>query len=104
MALKNWKCQVCNETFGSFDAAPEHCEKPAKVCFHAPQAKFMEPRPGKPGKSILKNQNKILKARTREHSRNFELDELIANNSEVLAKQNQWITDKGRKRTRIDDI
>jgi hypothetical protein len=70
----------------------------------APKAKFMEPRHKAKGKSVLKDQNKMLKARTREHTRDFELDELIANNSLDMAKKNKWITDKGKRRTRIDDL
>lgn len=103
MSLKNWKCKLCNEVFQSFEQAPEHCGQPTKLSLGAPQAKFLEPRtPG--GKSVLKNQDKILKARSREHARDHDLDELIASNSHQLARQNEWITDKGRKRKRIDDI
>jgi len=103
MSLKLWKCKVCKEAVESFEKVPQHCGEPMQTCFKVPNAKFMEPRaPGQ--KSVLKNQNKILKARSREHARDFELDELIASNSQDLAKKNQWITDQGRKRKKIDDI
>lgn len=103
MSLRNWKCQKCNEVVQSFDQAPVHCDEPMKITLSAPSAKFMEPRsPGK--KSVLKDQTKTLRARARDHARNFELDELIATNSKETARKNEWITKDGRKRRKIDDI
>lgn len=103
MALRIWQCKTCNEVIKTFKNDPIHCNEIMDLQLAAPQAKMLEPRtPG--GKSVLKDQNKILRARSRDHTRDFELDELIANNSKDLARKNMWITDKGRKRTRIDDI
>lgn len=104
MALRYWKCNKCGEVISTFSKDPVHCEEVMRLQLSAPNAKFMEPRHKGKGKSVLKDQNKILKARSREHIRDFELDELIANNSLDMAKKNKWITDKGRKRNRIDDI
>lgn len=70
----------------------------------APQAKFMEPRDKAKGKSVLKDQNKLLKERSRNHSRDQELDELITMNSKDLAVKNKWVNEDGRKRKKIDDI
>lgn len=103
MALRHWTCKICQEATRTFTTAPVHCDVPMELQLSAPNAKMMEPR--KAGStSVLKDQTKMLRARSREHARDFELDELIANNPKHISKANQWVTDKGRKRTRIDDI
>lgn len=103
MALRNWICKTCQEATRTFSSAPVHCDVPMILQLSAPQAKMMEARaPG--AKSVLKDQTKMLRARSRDHTRNFELDELIANNSKDIAVKNQWVTKTGRRRTRIDDI
>jgi len=75
-----------------------------KVELSAPNAKMLEPRNKEKGLSVLKDQNKILKSRSRNHARDVELDELITTNDEKYVKQNQWIREDGRKRRKIDDI
>lgn len=104
MALKKWKCQKCKQETETFKNAPVHCELPMQLELEAPQAKFMEPRDKAKGKSVLKDQNKLLKERSRNHSRDQELDELITMNSKDLAVKNKWVNEDGRKRKKIDDI
>lgn len=70
----------------------------------APIVKLQETDPGT-GKSKMQDQDKILKARARNYSRDHELDDLIAKNDRPTAKQNEWLVEDGsRKRKAVDDL
>lgn len=72
--------------------------------FQAPQAKMLEPVSKFKGKSQLKDQQKILRARTRNHARDHDLEDLITTNSKEVVKKNKWVNSDGRKRRKIDDL
>lgn len=73
----------------------------------APNQKLMVSGDTYKGKSKLKDQEKILKERSRNHSRDVDLDENISINrknglEEAVAKN--FLNNKGMRRRKIDDI
>lgn len=73
----------------------------------APNQKFMVASNPATGKSKLKDNEKILLARARNHSRDVDLDQTIAINrangmDESVAKN--LLNNKGQRRRKIDDI
>lgn len=117
MPLRIYKCTICSNVVETF-------KKPL-MCFHenseyswadpseyevvlsAPQTKFMEPRDPEAkekGKSVPKDFNRIVKERARNHSRENEMDELIATNERKVAEAAKWLKPDGRRRKKIDDL
>lgn len=78
-----------------------------KQILKAPNQKFMVSANKATGKSKLKDQDKILRARARNHSRDVDLDQTIAinraNGLEGAVRRN-LLNEKGEKRRKIDDI
>jgi len=103
MPLRYWKCPECEEVYRSFKEAPSHCEIASEQLLSAPKTKFQETDEWT-GKSKVVGEEKVLKARARNHSRDHDLDDLIAKNDRHTAKQNHWITESGQKRRAIDDL
>ena len=103
MPLRYWQCTKCDDVFRSKSGAPSCCDTPSKKVLTAPQIK-LQTTDEVTGKSTLQDQEKILKARARNYSRDNELDDLIAKNDSDTAKQNQWLTEAGVKRKAVDDI
>lgn len=72
-----------------------------------PGQKFMVAANVATGTSKLKDQDKILKERSRNHSRNVDLDDTIqvnkANGLDASVATN-LLNEKGRRRTKLDDI
>ena len=56
------------------------------------------------GKTQMQDQERILKARARNYSRDNDLDDLIQKNDAKSAQQFEWLKEGGRKRKAIDDI
>lgn len=104
MPLRDYKCSVCDETFKSFKSAPEHCNMPAGKLLSAPQSKFMEPTNKEKGYSKLRDQDKIVKARSRNHSRDHEIHDIIQGGQMEKARAIHWIKANGQTRGKIDDI
>ena len=94
---EDWKCRHCGTT----------AKKNFEEVLTAPNSKFMEPKDEvakAKGKSQLKNQQKILRERTRNWSRENETHDLIQKNPEEEAVKNQWINADGSPRKKIDDL
>jgi len=107
MALNHFQCTICGEVFRSFKPVCNHCGKPANKLLAVPNGKFLAPRNDTEksrGKSQLKDQNKIIKARSRNFKRDHELDDLIQLNDEASVERYRWLNDNGVKRKKIDDI
>lgn len=118
MPIRHFKCQVCGYERDSFKPSPkcnhnqEEEGSPLPLAameevITAPSAKLLEPRDSvakEMGKSVMKDQNKILKARSRNHARDNEISELVATNDKNIAKANRWINEKGQVRKKIDDL
>ena len=112
MPLKWFHCDICDSEIRTFDPDP--------ICTHggdtsrpprdmtellvAPKTKFMEKQDDFRGKSRLRDQEKILRKRAREYSRENEMHELIANNPKEEAVKNGWVNREGVKRKKIDDL
>jgi len=73
-----------------------------------PSTKFMVCVNSETGKSKLKDMDKILKARARNHSRDVNLDDVIQTNKAVDGTeanvQRALLNNKGKRRTKLDDI
>jgi len=104
MALRHWKCRKCKTEFRSFKDTPLHCGVSSELVLKTPNAKILEPVNKYKGKSNLKDQQKILKKRSREHARDFEINDYIATSSKEQVIKNKWINPDGQKRRKIDDI
>ncbi len=74
----------------------------------APGSKFMECTNKATGKSKIKGLTKMLKERSRNHSRDVDLDDLIQTNRQVEGTETNikmnFLNEKGEKRRKIDDI
>lgn len=73
----------------------------------APNQKFMVTADVEHGKSKIKDQDKMLKARSRNYSRDVNLDDNIAINNANGLKQSvaaNFLNKKGERRRKIDDI
>lgn len=104
MGLKNYCHKVTQEVRRSMKKLD-----PAEwdVVLEAPNQKFMELRDPEKGISRLKDQHKILKARSRNYSRDHDLDENIATNlAHGMDAQvtRSFLNSKKEKRRKIDDI
>lgn len=105
MPFRWFKCTKCQEEFRSRQEKPFHCDvEESEVLLSAPSTKFMELKDPERGKSSIVNQDKILKERARNHSRDNELDDLIGSNDKETISKNGWLNDRGTKRKAIDDI
>lgn len=104
MAIRTWKCNKCEAEFKTKQHAPTHCELPASALISTPNTKFMEKQDPHKNKSVMVGQEKILRARAREYSRDKELDDLIQRNEHKVSTENRWLTRDGVKRKKIDDI
>lgn len=73
----------------------------------APNQKFMVAANKATGKSKLKDSEKVLKARARNHSRDYELDDNIRfnrdNGLDAQVKA-EFLNSKGERRKKVDDI
>jgi hypothetical protein len=105
MPLRTWRCPRCETEFKTKAWHPTHCgEVAAELVLTVPATKFMEKTDPEKGTSAMVGQTAILKARARAHSRDVDMDDLIANNEKNLAYQNGWLTKDGVKRKKIDDL
>jgi len=103
MPLKLWECPLCGAQVKTKQTEPMHCDTLCKVVLTTPSVKMMETTDPERGKSELKDQQKILKARARQHARDVEMDDLIQTNESTIAHQNRWVMPSGQRRKKIDD-
>lgn len=103
MALKVYVNKVTGEEKRSLKKLSGEWEE----VLTAPNQKFMITADVEHGKSKLKDQDKILKARSRNYSRDVNLDDNIsinkANGLDAAVNAN-FLNKKGEKRRKIDDI
>lgn len=114
MALRLFKCKICGHELETLrNRIPEcnHNNKGDSVemeeVLSAPNQKFMITANAAEGKSKLKDADKILKARARNHSRDVLGDETIQINTTnglkgAVAKN--LLNEKGQRRRKIDDL
>lgn len=103
MALKYYRNKVTSEERRSLKPLGPEWEE----ILVAPNQKFMVSSDPEKGKSKLKDQDKILRARARNHSRDHDIDDNIqlntANGLTSAVKAN-LLNSKGEKRRKIDDL
>ncbi len=111
MPLFSYQCKECEEVKETFKKNPTcECtgsEVAMEKFLSAPGLKMMEPRGPEAkerGKSVLKNQNKMLRERTRNHSRDCDLNDLIQTNAPEVVEAAGWLNSNRTKRRKIDDI
>ena len=104
MPVKTWECPSCGDQKLTKVAKPFCCDLPMVEIITPPSVKMLE-RKDESCKSVLKDQEKILKARARKHSRDVETDDNIQNvNNAEISNKAGWIKESGRKRNGVDDI
>lgn len=108
MPIFLYECTVCKSRIRYMwdDSKPRaftHCDQTMRKVFGAPQAKFLEKKDPEKGKSVLKDQERVLKERARNFSRENELDDMIQSNTNDVAKRQGWLTSDGKKRKKVDD-
>lgn len=107
MPLRTFKCPVCGEIIKTLKKEiPMHCDTAAEQVLAAPSTRFNEyrdPENKEKGKSQLKDLQKILKERARNHSRDNDLHDLVQTNNDDVSKMNKWIKEDGTVRKKIDD-
>jgi len=102
MSLKYYKNQETDEVRRTLKGPPgEEWEEVIK----APNGKFMVKANKATNRSKLKDSEKVLKERARNHSRDHMLDDNIQLNQHNQFGVNQnFLNEKGEKRRKIDDI
>lgn len=103
MALRYYK----NSETGEFKRSLKVLGTPWEEVPQAPNSKFMVKANPATNKSKIKDSEKVLKARARNHSRDVELDKNIqTNKANGLEEQvhRSFLNSKGERRRKIDDI
>lgn len=119
MALRYFKCPLCGherETLRNRIPKCNHNQeeegspvplKDMEEILSAPNQKFMVAANPHTGTSKIKDSEKTLKARARNHSRDVLGDENIQINSDMGSKESvsrNLLNEKGERRRKIDDI
>lgn len=96
-----------NQDTGEEKQSLKKLKAPWKEVIKAPNHKFMVTANKATGKSKLKDQDKLLRTRSRNYARDVEIDDNIqfnkANGLEGSVRRN-LLNSKGEKRRKIDDI
>lgn len=107
MPLRIYQCPVCGSEKETLKSRVPTCHVDMVEVLSAPNQKFMVSSDPEHGKSKLKDQEKILKARARNHSRDTLIDENIQinrlNGLDAQVSTNLLNT-KGERRKKIDDL
>lgn len=104
MGLKIYKNKKTGEEKRSLKQLPQD---EWEVVIVAPNQKFMVTADANEGKSKLKDSQKVLTARARNHSRDVLGDETIQTNLDAGGKGSvamNLLNEKGQRRRKIDDI
>lgn len=104
MPIHILKCSVCDEKVRSLSKDRDHCGKHMVPVIASPEAIFKEPRDKEHGKSVLKDMNKIVYKRFKDHARDNELHDLIQQNPGEASKVRGWLNEHGTIRKKIDDL
>lgn len=102
MPLKYFRHKLTGEIIRSLKGSPSEDYEEILSC---PNGKFMIASNKATGKSKLKDSEKVLMERARNHSRDNDLDDNISLNrdNDLGVKQN-LLNKKGERRRKIDDI
>lgn len=117
MGLKIYECPICkfeHKTLKTL-SEPVLCEDVNKnytekcstliLSMNCPSTKLVEIADKATGRRKLKDMDKVLKERSRNHSREVELDDNIQINSDnKFQVSRNLLNEKGERRRKIDDI
>jgi hypothetical protein len=104
MGLKTYKNKITGEEKRSLKKLPED---QWEVLIEAPNQKFMIAADASRGTSKIKDAEKVLRARSRNHSRDVLGDETIQTNINMGAGDSvsrNLLNEKGERRRKIDDV
>lgn len=104
MALKIYKHKITNEEKRSLKPLPSEEWEELIV---APNQKFMVTSSEADGTSKIKDSEKVLRARARNHSRDVLGDDTIQTNLAAGSKESvaiNLLNEKGERRRKIDDV
>lgn len=102
MPLRYYKHKKTDEIKRTLKGSPG---KDWEEVIKAPNGKFMVAANKATGKSKLKDSKKILTERARNHSRDTLIDDNIAlNRDNKLGTAQNFLNEKGERRTKLDDI
>lgn len=116
MPLRQFQCPVCGQTGETLKKSTPKCNhnqdeenNPVEMVevIVAPNQKFMVAANAATGTSKIKDSEKVLKARARNHSRDVLADETIQKNLDMGSKESvarNLLNEKGERRRKIDDI
>src|SRR4051812_26602141 len=107
MALRIFECTTCKSKKETLKKTVPQCHGDMKELMVAPNQKFMVTSNAAEGKSKLKDSDKVLKARARNHSRDVLGDETIQMNLNNGLKETvtrNLLNNKQERRRKIDDI
>jgi len=102
MALKYYRCKESGQIIKTLKNLKQDLNY--EELYLAPNGKFMICSNEATNKSKIKDLDKQLKIRARNHSRDNEIDELIQLNKENKIGVNNFLNNKGERRKKIDDI
>lgn len=113
MPVRYFECPECGAMTRTLKRVKPTCvhaetakSYPMEEVLVAPELKFQEYKDHvakEKGKAQLKDQDRILRERTRSHSREHEMHDLVQSNDREEAVRNQWINEDGSVRKKIDD-
>ena len=109
MALRKFECSKCRKVIETLKkSVPEcTCGGTTKELISSPNQKFMVTANASTGTSKIKDSDKILKARARNHSRDVLGDDTIQTNLDMGSKESVargLLNSQGQRRRKIDDI
>ena len=103
MPLLTFRCTKCSTLKRTFQADPVHCDVLMARVLQAPQSKMMEARGERErGKSVLKDQDRILMERSKEDSRKNDYANFAMESGPEVAKVHGWVGSDGRVTKKID--
>ena len=114
MPLKKYKCTYCECVRESFKAKVmcNHNQEEEGVpvplqemepVYTAPKSKFMEPRDKEKNRSVLKNQENLLKERAKEHARLNDYHDFVQEQGTNAGKRQGWLREDGTVRKKVDE-
>lgn len=105
MPLRTFQCSICGTEINTLKKeAPLHCNTATELVITAPSVTALETVDPAKNTKRMKNQQKILKERARNHSRDNDLHDMIqVSKGEKLTAAN-FLNKSGKKRTKFDDI
>jgi len=105
MPLRRYKCDKCGKERETLKkGVPECCELKMEEVLEAPKTKLMVKANKATGRSKMKDMDKVLKERARNHARDVEGHDIIQKSGINQITAANQLNDKGEKRKKADDL